>query len=482
LISGEISHLNPPTAENSTYELDFWGPTLECETRNRTIDRVVLESDVSTGENQTIFLWIPGTWQVPKLISSELRSSNDPDLSLGNTTIIHRVATDVMTFKYYPCLDSSIAKPNNQSQGLINLPGSGIHVLVPIIETTCQPRIMKYSVTISHIGGIQHISYGFKGDEPVPDYSSAFKRFKGNFEQWVHFSDAMTLYSDFASNLNNSHSVHEGRMFNYPKPRQNTDSYTLENGTKVETCTLDSQAPVKDREKSPSEIWPLSVFEQRLPARFEFSDAPKFDPEMAKELLANTTISTLSLNERFDVVTGAESRNFPVYHFHNKLAFFLPYGLALTLAVPIIALGLVALYAQNHGVSAMSGGFLQLLMTTTGRTSIEAVVSKGSATLGGYENVPKELEDMEVRFGEFIEGAGAEDVELKVLETRASGCSGSAEDLEVAQDPEAHTALGPQRAGFGTVEETRLLRRRVAINPTPRSNRDSIRRSSMRTE
>jgi hypothetical protein len=40
------------------------------------------------------------------------------------------------------------------------------------------------------------------------------------------------------------------------------------------------------------------------------------------------------------------------------------------------------------------------LMTTTGRTRLEVVAAKSS--LGGHENVSKELQDMEVRFGELI--------------------------------------------------------------------------------
>ena len=61
---------------------------------------------------------------------------------------------------------------------------------------------------------------------------------------------------------------------------------------------------------------------------------------MANELLINTTISALALNQRFDMVNGTETLNFNAYHFENKLDFFLPYGLSLALAVPILVLGL----------------------------------------------------------------------------------------------------------------------------------------------
>jgi hypothetical protein len=75
---------------------------------------------------------------------------------------------------------------------------------------------------------------------------------------------------------------------------------------------------------------------------------PSFDTKLDTELLENTTISTLSMNERFDTVNGTESRSFNIYHFQNKLVFFLPYSLSLGLAIPPIVLRLIALYVQNE--------------------------------------------------------------------------------------------------------------------------------------
>jgi hypothetical protein len=75
------------------------------------------------------------------------------------------------------------------------------------------------------------------------------------------------------------------------------------------------------------------------------------------------------MNERFDTVTGTKSRGSNICYFQNKLIFFLPYSLSLGLAIPAIVLGLIALYVQN-GVSAISGGFIRLLITTVGRTAM----------------------------------------------------------------------------------------------------------------
>jgi hypothetical protein len=90
------------------------------------------------------------------------------------------------------------------------------------------------------------------------------------------------------------------------------------------------------------DIRPLLIFERRLPSK----KCTKFNTGMEKELLINTTISALSLNKRFDVVNGTELRTFNIYRFRNKLAFFLPYGITIGLAVPIITLGLAEFHIQ----------------------------------------------------------------------------------------------------------------------------------------
>jgi len=63
-----------------------------------------------------------------------------------------------------------------------------------------------------------------------------------------------------------------------------------------------------------------------------------------------------------------------------------------------MAISLRALHMYG-GVTAIDGGFLQVLMTTTGDTAINRAV--GGGCVGGSENAPKELTEMKVRFGTF---------------------------------------------------------------------------------
>ena len=280
------------------------------------------------------------------------------------------------------------------------------------------------------------------------------------------------IYDDFARSFDQLGTTFKSiRVQNFSTTNEKMP-YTIGNGTVVEACVLEGDTwtqmtPVGGA--SPlQEIWQLGIFEQRIHGGVTGHSCPAFDADMANELLINTTISALALNKRFKIVKGTETLSFNAYHFENKLAFFLPYGLSLALAVPILALGFVALYVQNHGVSAISGGFLQLFMTTTGHTSLEAVVTKGSGTLGGYENVSEELRETEVRFGELIEVSGDDQKETDTL------LSGHEEHADVQEDDRSQSGIETtsgmercensvsvvQRAGFGTVDEVGLFRKK----------------------
>jgi hypothetical protein len=228
---------------------------------------------------------------------------------------------------------------------------------------------------------------------------------------------------------------------------------------------------------------PFTIFNDSIAAAtsryFNMSDA------ILNEVLANITISALTLDTWHDVVDGMDTRVFNVYHFQRYLNFFLPYGLCLLFTLPIVAMGLLAL--RHNGVSAIDGGFLQILMTAaTGRTEVELAAQKSS--LGGYESVPNDLKKLKVRFGELLalqqtpRLAKIPDTTLAPAETayrdvdlnesgedialmRVSQERGAAGDRGLAagvvSGVEAHDAsvMPLRRAGFGTASETKPLRR-----------------------
>jgi hypothetical protein len=153
----------------------------------------------------------------------------------------------------------------------------------------------------------------------------------------------------------------------------------------------------------------------------------EFDPrttlditeDSINELLANVTISALSLDTWFANVTvkNTEFRN--VYRFSFPLNLVVPYATSLAATLIFVMIGINAL--RLNGVPATDGGFLQILMTTTGDTILNRAAAE--ASLKGADWAPKELLNMRVRYAELNKGS-------------ASG------------------------VGFGTLEETTALERR----------------------
>jgi hypothetical protein len=478
LISGEIAKLDQPAGENSSYSLEFWGATLQCEVTNRTSDVTIFDSDVLSGDARIVPLKDAWTFSGP-LYTSGLRISTDPLFLADNTTITYRTTptANEYEYQYYPCLDSINGRLiGDPDSGSINLPDTGIHVLVPITETTCRPKVSRYSINITHSAGNPHVSHSISTQEPLPTYFQEYKRFNGSFEQWVQFSDAMTVYDEFARNLNKSPYLHRYLFFDYLIPSESPKSYMTSNGTSVNNCLLKGFSLRKHEDSSRFEIWLLSVFERRLPSDIYSRTFIPFDVDLANELLINSTISMLALNRRFGNVNGTTSRAFNAYHFRNKLAFFLPYSLSLGLAIPIIASGLFAFYVRNQRVSAISGGFLQILMTTTGRTELETIIMEGSGTMGGRENVSEKLKRTKIRFGKLIELDKEERADDPSVNAGSSTYGDDADDASVqhssnSENNQAAVVSGvdiaensktvSRRAGFGMVHEVDSFRKKA---------------------
>jgi hypothetical protein len=459
LVSGEIARLHHPGGTNSSYALSIWGMILECETKNRTSLTSLRSADLDRSED------ISFDWEnIFPVFNSTLRSnfaidraSQGPRTSPNTTRL--QDATITLRFpqkgkedkyNYFPCL-------RNGSQSIIQL-------VVPIVETVCRPKVARYNVRVSYAGNIQDVSYSLAVNSSSPGYDTNYNGFNGSFEQFVHLSDAATMYDRFAALFNQADDIRKDMRFATPNYKESSTPYKLDNGTIVDTCLLEWGASITGHsEKEWSSLWGLSVFEQRLHKNYD--ERPSFDPKIANELLINITISALSLNERFDMVNGTESQTFNIYHFQNKLIFFLPYGLCLGLSIPILVLGLIALHVHNNGVSAITGGFVQILMTTTGRTEIEAAILKGSATLGGHENVTKELEDLEIRFGELVNDENVREESAAAGAVSNGGSTGVGSEADAQEDVESANVqegvMPVPRAGFGTAQDIKPLRKRV---------------------
>jgi hypothetical protein len=114
-----------------------------------------------------------------------------------------------------------------------------------------------------------------------------------------------------------------------------------------------------------------------------------------EELLQNITISMLTLNQTTTSTQVIQTEYVNVYAFAHPLNLLLPYFLSLAVALVVIVAGVRALL--RNGVSA-NGGFKQMLCTTSESKMLHRAAEGGC--LGGEENVPENLSNLRVLFGE----------------------------------------------------------------------------------
>ncbi|TVY14894.1 hypothetical protein LARI1_G006393 [Lachnellula arida] len=129
------------------------------------------------------------------------------------------------------------------------------------------------------------------------------------------------------------------------------------------------------------------------------SPAFSISQDLLNEQLLNVTLSMMLGIGLWNTTANATiSSAINVYDFSEPLMLILPYFITLAVAVPFILLGGLALF--KNGVSAIDGGFLQIVATSTGSAVLDHAAAGGC--LGGDESVAQELKDLKVRFGEFI--------------------------------------------------------------------------------
>ncbi|KAI6717025.1 hypothetical protein JHW43_000491, partial [Diplocarpon mali] len=74
----------------------------------------------------------------------------------------------------------------------------------------------------------------------------------------------------------------------------------------------------------------------------------------------------------------------------------------LLVSLPFIVLG--TLSSHKDGVSAMNGSFTRIITTSCGSSTLDTAAA--GACWGGNESIPEELNNLEIQFGEFIDGKG----------------------------------------------------------------------------
>jgi hypothetical protein len=132
---------------------------------------------------------------------------------------------------------------------------------------------------------------------------------------------------------------------------------------------------------------------------WDFTNSTLFsvNEDILNRMLANLTLSAITTFNLWSThVNQTRMMAANTYSFSHPLSLILPYYLTLLCALPLLILGFCALYA--NGVPATDGGFLQLLTTTRGSATLDSLAIGGC--LGGHRNVPSELRDLKIQYGE----------------------------------------------------------------------------------
>lgn len=111
--------------------------------------------------------------------------------------------------------------------------------------------------------------------------------------------------------------------------------------------------------------------------------------------LENTIISMLTLSNQNVSTMITTNQYVNHYSFASPARLVIPYAVTLLVALVFIVFGIFAM-VQN-GVSASSGGFIQLLCTTKGSQTLEDITLENS--LGG-DSVSDDLKNLVVKYGQ----------------------------------------------------------------------------------
>lgn len=125
-------------------------------------------------------------------------------------------------------------------------------------------------------------------------------------------------------------------------------------------------------------------------------DFTQLTPSLYEEMLRNVTISMLARPNTNTTASVTKSPWENAYKFARKESLIWAYGVSLVVSAGFIIFGIVALF--QNGVPAESGGFLQVLCTTTG-DNLAINREAAACSMGGSSNFSNELKELRVRYG-----------------------------------------------------------------------------------
>ncbi|KAF2731232.1 hypothetical protein EJ04DRAFT_584008 [Polyplosphaeria fusca] len=478
-----------PNGENPSYTLDFMGPALECSDTNFTDLTEAFNISLSTDSPFEYGPFEDGVFE-DRLYTSEPSVSNGTTFQIryysGQKSIeIAMLASDVRS--YFPCLPYNHDHAINET-GFSNFKPVNVTLIQPKTKRKCIAAAAEYTIKISFDNGRQNVEYATKGVTPLPMHTPEacakspetcilYSDSRGaNFSplrSWEEYTNVLAVLDILGLALNYESQEYGFYELSIPSLR----SHQLPNRSIVQACEVNSS--IRSYSDASCSVLPFASFNSRRRNGYliDPSTTLNLTEEMLNDVLVNLTLASLSLNTWSELVNGTDNKTFNIYHFENKLNFFLSYGLCLLLTIPVLVMGLFAL--RKNGMTAIDGGFTQILMTTTGRTRLNEVAVNGC--FGGDQNIPTGFKRMNIRFGELIwdeemqkkdssySGTPSRDEQNPTLPDQDPDYEDGLQETIEANNGTGYTKLASgittststisvaRRVGFGTAEETRPL-------------------------
>lgn len=392
LLDGNIRVSPSPTGGNCSYTTSFIGPFLQCTENSHGWTSVFSYADVKDSyglKPYSIPIYNASLYFPPHDMENAYSSST----SFENATTSFNVTTnrvDDVGFKTAP----------------LNATHDMKSYKLKILQTqlSCLPSKAKYQVYTSNQQNSDEMDISVHPDS-VSVLSNVLDPFPGVWE-WQEY-DSLPISPASATYIQDSNLLSlmlrmatrlDGTIPCYVYPDITAQPLrTDEQGFLYLPFTLDTSDHIDD---SVDIFAPYTRMLRSLQSA-EFIEQHRFSlsQDSLNAVLANISASAISeLNVWKARANVTEERLVGTYRFSRPLNLILPYSITLLCSLPCIVLGFIALY--SNGVPAIDGGFVQLLTTTRGSPTLDNACAGGS--LGGENNMPRGLMEVEVQYGELV--------------------------------------------------------------------------------
>ncbi|KAE8448782.1 hypothetical protein EG329_008784 [Mollisiaceae sp. DMI_Dod_QoI] len=415
MVTGAIATHPSPCGLNCTYNLRFVGPYMICDPERIDFDNLILHS--------SSIPYYFGVWSNPQ---------DDVVIPYYDQAARIRRAESM-----------SVASFNTSIYAPLGLHPLDYDVFVEEHFQQCRPGQATYNINVTYRDGAQTFDIQ---TEPESVHTNL---------QWVSDANNMAIIESMALALAGQYSVvvagKDGAYINYTTP----DGLNI---TLIPISTSDdSYDPVHlvDQGQSIASSGPQNgtiISSTAINQRARYynisnSEGPDLiiTQDILNEMLQNITLSLMNSFGLWTTEVNTTTSTFRnVYSFSDKLNLLLPYYLSLIISLPLLAIGGACLH--SNGVSAIDGGFLQILMTTSNSKALHEVASDGA--LGGQENVPEELKELKVRYGELVGG----EEKLKAVRMRAG--FGVEDEVVSIRNGKRYGGVSDTRNSFGSLQST----------------------------